>query len=664
MVEGQHALVDPAQRGTTTPSTRARGSANVGRMNAPVPPLVPSTKPRARPTRRAFLIGTGVAGVAVGYAVWPRSHPLNWAAGPDETVVNGFVKVGTDGRVVVAVPQAEMGQGVGSALAQLVAAELGADWNTVSLEPAPLNPIYANKAMAIDMTAGLPASLQGFARWGLGGVIEHFDMQMTGGSTSVRGFAEPMRAAGAAARTMLCRAAARDWGVDADACDTANGFVIYKAKAVRFADIAAKVIPTDAPAKPVLRAKPPLLGVPVPRIDLPAKTDGSARFGADVRLPGMVFAAIRHGPVGDAKLLHADTAAARRMPGVIEIVHGPTWVAAVASTWWAAQKGVDAVVPAFASPAQPAGPMMSAAPHAALSSPGKAVRNDGDAAGALASGAVITADYSVPYLAHAALEPMNATVRIENGTVEAWAPTQSLTLATWAVAKAAGVPESAVTIHPTLIGGSFGRKVENDALVQAVLIARAVRRPVQLVWSRAEDMAHDRFRPAAAARMRGSVAGGRIAAWDSRIAVPDVAASFAARNVPAMASAPKASAEGVDGATQVPYAIDHIRVEHALATTPVPLGFWRSVGHSFSAFFVESFVDELAHAANADPGAFRLAMLRDAPRHTAVLKAVLAVAPPLGRDDCSAAASRCTRASVRSSPRSLRFAAGRVSRRG
>lgn len=603
-------------------------------MIAPInQPATPPARSRRLPTRRGFLIGTGAAvGLAVGYAVWPRSVPLNWAAAPDETVINGFVKVGTDGRVIVAIPQAEMGQGVGSALAQIVADELGADWNTVAVEPAPLNPIYANRGMTLDATAGLPRALQGFARWGMGGVIDHFDMQMTGGSTSVRGFAAPMRLAGAAAREMLCRAAARDWGVDWTQCDTNDGFVVYKARAVRFADVAGKVVAADAPATPTLRARPTLMGRAVPRIDIPAKTDGSARFGIDVRVPGMVYAAVRSGPAGDAKLLHADAAAARTMPGVIDVVHGPTWVAVVATTWWGANKALDAVVPTFAAQAHPAGPWVADAPRLALAATGaKAVRDDGDAAAALASGHVVTAEYGVPYLAHAALEPMTATAHVDDGKVTVWAPTQSLTLATWAAAKAAGVDDSAVTVHPTLIGGSFGRKVENDALVQAVLIAKAVRRPVQLIWSRSEDLAHDRFRPAAAARMRGAVAGGRIAAWDSRIAVPDVTASFAARNLPAMAGAPKASAEGVDGATQLPYDLAHVRVEHALVVTPVPLGFWRSVGHSFSAFFVESFVDELAHAADADPGEFRLAMLARKPRHAAVLRAALAAAGPLGQ---------------------------------
>ena len=607
-------------------------------MNLQSPsPAPPPVKLRTRTTRRGFLIGTGAAvGLAVGYAVWPRKAVLNWAAAADETVVNGFVKIGTDGRIVIAIPQAEMGQGVSSALAQVVADELGADWNTVSVESAPMNPIYANRGLALDPTSDVPVALKGFARWGMGGVIDQFDMQMTGGSTSVRGFAKPMRLAGAAAREMLCRAAARDWGADWRDCDTADGFVVYKASRVRFADIAGKVVPGDAPSSPTLRTRATLLGKSLPRLDIPSKTDGSARFGSDVRLPDMVYAAVRSGPAGDPRLASADRSKARALPGVIDVVHGPSWVAVVATTWWGAQKALDAVVPVFATQARPAGAWVSEAPTRALAGVAKAVRDDGDAAGALASGAVIAADYSVPYLAHAALEPMTATARFAvaedgGGKVEVWAPTQSLTVSTWGIARALGIDSADVTVHPTLIGGGFGRKIEIDASVQAALIARAIKRPVQLIYSREEDIAQDKFRPAAAARMRGSVVNGRIAAWDSRIAVPDVASSVTARNLPAISSTPKASADAVDGATRLPYGLAHIRVEHALVETPVPLGFWRSVGHSFSAFFVESFVDELAHAANADPGAFRLAMLKDKPRHAAVLTAALRAAGPLGQ---------------------------------
>ena len=609
-------------------------------MNAQPPAALTPAPMRPRTTRRNFLIGTGaVAGLAVGFALWPRSRALNWAAGKDETVVNGFVKIGTDGRVIVAVPQAEMGQGVYTSLPQIVADELGADWNTVSVEPAPLHPMYSNHGMILDPTAEMPTIFRGFARWSLGKVVDHFDLQMTGGSTSVRGFAGPVRLAGAAAREMLCRAAARDWGVDWTECDTDNGFVVYKAQRARFADIAGKAAAEDMPSSPTLRAPGAgrLMGKSVQRLDIPGKTDGSARFGIDVRLPGMVYAAVKSGPAGDPKLLRVDTRVVMATPGIIDVVHGPSWVAVVASTWYGAHTALETLAPVFAVPARPAGPWIEPALKAALgSNDGGVVQQSGNAAALLGQPGVIQADYSVPFLAHAALEPMNATARVDAGHCEVWAPTQSLSLTTGAVAKALGLEDDAVTVHPTLLGGGFGRKAEKDACVQAALIARAVKRPVQLIWSREEDFAQDRFRPAAAARMRAAltpVTHGqpqRITAWASKVAVPDVAASFMARNLPALAGKVKPNAAAVEGSVGQPYDFGAVLAEHVPVDVAVPLGFWRSVGHSFTAFFVESFVDECAHAAAVDPGAFRLAMLGDKPRHAAVLRAALHAAGPLG----------------------------------
>ena len=612
-------------------------------MNSPTPPpQVPVEKPpRVPTTRRNFLIGTGaVAGLAVGFALWPRSRALNWAAGKDETVINGFVKIGTDGRVVVAVPQAEMGQGVFTSLPQILADELGADWNTVSVEPAPLHPLYANRGIALDPTAEMPTFFRGFARWTAGKVVEHYDLQSTGGSTSVRGFAQPVRLAGAAAREMLCCAAARDWGVDWTECDTDNGFVIYKAKRVRFADIAGKAAAEDMPSAPVLRepGRGKLMGKSVQRIDIPGKTDGSARFGIDVRLPGMVYAAVKSGPAGDPKLLHVDTRAVLTTPGVIDVVHGPSWVAVVASTWYGAHAALETLSPVFASAAKPAGPWIEPALKTALNADVDAgtVQKAGDAAALLGQVGMIHADYTVPFLAHAALEPMNATARFDSGHCEVWAPTQSLSMATWSVAKALGVDAAAVTVHPTLLGGGFGRKAESDACMQAALIARVVKRPVQLIWSREEDFAQDRFRPAAAARMRAALSPrrgdrpARITAWASRVAVPDAAVSFMSRNLPALAGTVKPNAAAVEGSVGPPYDFGAMLAEHVPVETQVPLGFWRSVGHSFTAFFVESFVDECAHAAGVDPGAFRLAMLQGSPRHAAVLRAALDAAGPLG----------------------------------
>ena len=610
-------------------------------MNAQPPAALTPDLPRAPTTRRNFLIGTGaVAGLAIGFALWPRARALNWAAAKDETVINGFVKIGTDGRVVVAVPQAEMGQGVYTSLPQVLADELGADWNTMSVEPAPLHPLYANRGVALDPTAEVPTLFRGFARWTVGSIAAHYDLQMTGGSTSVRGFAQPVRLAGAAAREMLCRAAARDWGVDWSECDTDNGFVVYKAKRVRFADIAGKAAAEDMPSSPVLRAPGTgkLMGKPVQRLDIPAKTDGSARFGIDVRLPGMAYAAVKSGPAGDPKLLHVDTRAVLKTPGVIDVVHGPSWVAVVASTWYGAHTALETLSPVFAAVPKPAGPWIEPALKSALNGDADAgtVQKSGDAATLLGGSGVIHADYTVPFLAHAALEPMNATARVDGGHCEIWAPTQSLSLATWSVAKALGVADDAVTVHPTLLGGGFGRKSESDACVQAALIARGVKRPVQLIWSREEDFAQDRFRPAAAARMRAALSPPqgsqppRITAWASKVAVPDVAVGFMSRNLPALAGKVKPNAAAVEGSVGLPYDFGSMLAEHVPVDVAVPLGFWRSVGHSFTAFFVESFVDECAHAAGTDPGAFRLAMLEGSPRHAAVLRAALHAAGPLG----------------------------------
>ncbi len=592
----------------------------------------PTPAPTPRVSRRTLLIGGGAAvGLVVGYAVWPRHRALNWAAGKDETLINGWVKIGTDGRVTVAVPQAEMGQGVYTSLPQILADELGADWKTVAVEPAPLHPIYANKGMTLDAVKAMPAALQGIGGWAMRELVERFDIQMTGGSTSIRGFHDTVRLAGASAREMLCRAAAREWDADWRDCKAEGGFVVWQARRARFAELAGKAAAEDAPSSPELRAvaSRTLMGKNVPRLDVPGKTDGSARFGADVRLPGMRYAAVRSGAAGDPKLLAATA------PAGVAMVKGPTWVAVVADGWWAAKTGLDQVTAGFAGAEKSPGPWMEAELRGALSRTGTEVASHGDSE---VTGRTVTADYSVPFLAHACMEPMNATARVANGRAEIWAPTQSTTVVVWAVAKALGIDESAVTCHPTLLGGGFGRKAEADACVQAALIAQAVKAPVQLIWSREEDMAQDRFRPAAAARMTATLGPDKhIAAWRSRVAVPDVMSSFSARNLPAIAGKPKASAEGVDGTQALPYDLPGFSAEHVLVDLPVPLGFWRSVGHSFSGFFVESFVDEMAHAAGADPGAFRLAMLKNAPRHAAVVQAVLNASGPLGSDGPGAA---------------------------
>ncbi len=581
----------------------------------------PKTPPRGTrflPSRRGFLIGTGAAvGLLVGYALWPRTYPSAWAGGEGDTLLGPWIRIGPDGQVTVAVPQAEMGQGILSGFAQIVSDELGADWGMMAVEPAPWHPAYANVGLATFATAGLPGPVRGLAGRLGAEAIRRMNLHLTGGSNSIMGFHDPLRRAAAEARARLVLAAADEWGVAADEIDTAGGFVVYKANRMPFAAAARLVAPDREPPEPALRptAARPFDGKPLPRIDLPPKVDGSARFGADVRLPGMVFAAIRHGPVGG----RLQGAAA---PKGTAVVKGPNWVATTGTTSWEARRALQTIEATFAVDGRKAGPWIAQElANAANGTGGKAVAEAGDVDSA--DGTVIVSDYSLPYLAHACMEPMTATARIVGGRAEVWGPTQSLTLAHGQVADALGLDTDAVTIHPTILGGGFGRKAEPDAMVEAALIARATAKPVQLIWSREEDLGSDRFRPPVHARMRGVISPDKaVTAWDSRIAVPAVNNSFSKRNMPAMASdEDKASAGEIEGLAEIPYACAAFRAVHVPVAQPAPLGYWRSVGHSFSGFIVESFVDELAAAAGADPLAFRLKLLEGKPRHQAVLKA-------------------------------------------
>lgn len=586
--------------------------------------------------RRQLLVGAAAGtGLVIGWAAWPRRHAVSWAAGDDERVLNAFVKLGLDGRVVVAVPQAEMGQGIWSGLAQILADELGARWEMVSVEPAPLGAAYANRFALGEMTQSLPGPLRGPAHWATDRVVEYFEVQMTGGSTSVRGFEAPLRAAGAVAREMLCRAAAARLSVDWTDCDTRQGYVVHKANRIAFADLVNEAALIDPPRNATLRERGELSGAAVMRLDIPSKVDGSAQFGADVRLPGLHYAAVQQGPVG-AKRLRVNKA---RLPAGCEVVEMPGFVAVVAPGWWQAKSGLEALEIAYDRGENPPGPWMEMALATALDRldglETARVRDDGDAVDMLNETAegVIGAEYSLPFLAHACMETMTATARIENGRCELWGPTQSLTITTWAVARALDMDDTNVIVYPTLLGGGFGRKIETDAAVQAALIARAVKKPVQLIWSREEDFAHDCWRPAVAARLRarlGPAPDKRIEALAVRLAAPDVSASTLGRNLPAIAGSPKAGAAALEGMTRLPYALPALAMEHVLVDLPVPLGFWRSVAHSYTAFITESFIDELAHAARIDPGGYRLMHLADSPRHAAVLRPLLGAMGALG----------------------------------
>lgn len=595
----------------------------------------PATKAPHKTTRRRFLIGTGAAvGLVIGYAVWPRHPKLNLPIAKDEAMINGWLKVGTDGRVVVIIPQAEMGQGVLTSLPMIVAEELGVPWNVVAVEPAPLHPLYANFAMTEDAIAPLPHAIQGAMKWTLEQLIERFSVHITGGSTSVRSFHDTLRLAGATARDMLRKAAARQWNANWEQTTVADGKVHLGDKSLSYAELAAKAAHEDVPKNPKLKDRKDftLIGTSVPRIDIPSKTDGSAIFGLDVRLPNMVYAALQHAPTGGGAVVNFNKEKAKEDKTLLGVVQGPDWVALVSDRWHAAHQALDKMQLKFApgKSTEASSAKVEAALAAALdSSKGHQYENAGDVDVAFKNGKMIEASYHVPYLAHACMEPMNATAQFnDDESVDIWAPTQSITLVAMRVSAALNIAQDKVHVHPTLLGGGFGRKAEPDACVQAAWIAREIKRPVQLIWSREEDIRQDRFRPMAQAKLRGAVdKDGNITAFHFRASSQSAAGSFMGRNIPAIAM-DEPDNSSVQGATKLPYDFGAHRIEHAVIRSPIPIGFWRSVGHSQNAFFIECFIDDLAHEAKADPLAFRLKHLTHAPRYAKVLQAAADKAGP------------------------------------
>ena len=570
-------------------------------------------------TRRRLIAGGGIGvGLVLAYAAWPRSYRPNLTAAAGESIFDAFLKIGEDGHVTVVVPQAEMGQGVYTSLPQILADELGADWRTVAVEPAPINPLYANDFLAKEAAEqALPGFLQDVGTWAAHEYALRSTLMITGGSSSVRGFEGKLRTAGAAARVMLCMAAAERWEVDWRACDTEDGFVTRGPERLRFgalaAEAAAMTPPSDLPLRAPAERK--LSGRPLPRLDLPAKVDGSARFAGDVRLPDMVFAAIRQAPLGDSRLVTVDKAAADRIPGVVAVFEHPGWVAATATNWWAANRALDALAPRFATRGDvPDSAAIAAALRNALDGDGTRFAAVGDVDAAFADTATLAQEYSVGLAPHAALEPMVATARVGGDRLELWLPTQAPAFARAAVARATGLAEAQITLYPMLLGGSFGAKLEAEAACQAAVLSLASKRPVQLMWSRAEDTLHDRFRPPALARMRARIGpAGRLLGWHAKIAAPSTAGALGRRLTGRAAVRDQAEAAAVEGAAP-PYAIPAYAVDHHPAAIGVPTGAWRSVAHSYTAFFTECFVDELAAQAAIDPLSFRMQLLGDAPR--------------------------------------------------
>lgn len=591
----------------------------------------PKSDPKIRIDRRTLLVGGGVgAGLLLAWRFWPRRQSLNLAVREGETALGAYLKIGADNRVTVAVPQAEMGQGIWTALPQIVADALGADWKMIGVEPAPIGPAYANHLLLEELERQALPSWAGpagrfFASWPEGAG----SLQATVGSNSIPAFHDSYMRAGEVARALLCKAAAKRWETDWRTLQTRGGFVINGAERLAFGALAAEAAGFDPPDELPARddAAPRLAGRSVPRLDAPPKLDGSARFGADVRLPNMLYASVRSGPFGDSTVESADVDAGGALKGVVKTIRKERWVAALGESWWVANRALNVMKPTFSTRGDL---RQSAAIREALS---KALRdgdaaeavNRGDAEAALGGKDVVTAEFSVPMLAHASPETPNATARISGGRCEIWTATQSAARVRNAVADALGFSPEMVAVYPTLVGGGFGRMIDPEPAVQAALLAQEVKRPVQLVWSRYQDTVHDAMRPPMMARLRGALTPDKtIGALEIAIAAPDSAAARARALLPGLSVSDSANPGAIAGAVP-PYDVPVLKVTHRLAKTGGTAALWRSGPHSAMAFFIESFVDELAAAAGLDPLSFRLRMLKSNPRHAEALKTAASV---------------------------------------
>jgi isoquinoline 1-oxidoreductase beta subunit len=580
-------------------------------------------------TRRGVLIGALVGGgLAIGYALRPHRYPVPLSPGRDEIAFDAWIKIARDGVVTVAVPQLEMGQGITTLIPQIVAVELGADWRQVAVEPAPASPLYANLPLAsrwapLWMPAFPAVASMGSPitrRW-----AEDHVFTATADGTSLAAYEHTARIAAAAARSLLAQAAADRWSVDWRKCEVRGGFVSHGGRRLPFGALAADAAgysPADPPPLRTFPAKErpsePLL---FPRLDLPSKVDGSMVFAGDVRLPGMVHAAIRHGPIGDTVLASYDKRLAREASGLIALVKGKRWLAAVAENWWAAERALAEIAPQFIAHQRADTSKIEIALDEAIHR-GDATRvfEHGDPDRVLDRDFSLALRYDVAPALHATLETASATARLANGRLELWLATQAPEAARRAAAEAAGVPLRDCVLYPMPAGGSFDRRLEFDHAIEAAAIAREVGRTVQLTWSRWQEHVAGRPRtPVTAVIAAKADASGAVTGWKARLALPATAREFGRRlfGGDSAHAALEATDEGdplaIEGAIP-PYAVPNMVIEHVPAKIGLPTGRLRGNAHGYAAFFTESFVDELAHQARQEPLAYRIAMLDHDPR--------------------------------------------------
>lgn len=550
-------------------------------------------------SRRRFLQLAGALGVSFALGCRPSAAPApvdgasGATRGAEPTDLGAYITLHPDNTVELVIPEAEMGQGILTGLALVLADELEVPWARVT----------ARMADADD----------------------RYGRQSTGGSTSVRKDHDLLREAAAATRELLVRAAATRWGVEPESCTAREGEVRHPSHdALPYGALAWEAAQLEPPQKPTVKpaSERRLTGRAAPRLDLPDKVAGRTVFGLDVRRPDQLFARVARPPTFGGRVTGFEDAAARAVPGVVEVVQVPSGVAVVATNTWAAERGRQAVQLEL-DPGPHAGlddEGVRAACVAVVDTGAEAARR-GDTAEALRTGRVLEAEFEVPYLAHACMEPMNCTARVADGAVEVWAPTQSPTGARDAAAEAAGVEAAAVSVHSVFMGGGFGRRSKPDYVAEAVHVAKAMAgRPVQVSFSREDDTRGGWYRPFSLNRLRGAVGpDGLPVAWEHRIATPSILAG--------MGRGGGIDGTSVEGAQNLPYAIEHLLVTCAAPDLPVPLWFWRSVGSTQNGFVTECFLDELAALGGRDPVDVRLALLGDHPRHARALQRAVELSP-------------------------------------
>jgi isoquinoline 1-oxidoreductase beta subunit len=595
--------------------------------------------------RRTFLIGAAAiaGGAAFGYYTYrkPYANPLEKGLAEGEVTFNPYVKIAADNTITVIAPRAEMGQGVSTSLAALVAEELNVGLDSVRVEQGPTDWAYYNSAMLAE---GGP-----FAFYNEGAVAEAvrglmgatgkiLGLQGTGGSSSMRDAFDKMREAGAAARELLIAAAAARLAVPAGELVADHGTITHKpsGKSVTYGEVAADAAKLEIPEVRLKdRSEWKLLGKPQPRTDMLAKVTGAPIFGIDVTLPDMLYGTVKMSPRFWAKPVKADLSKAEKMPGVVKIVPIETTYASgfgvIAENTWAAFNAADAIEAEWGPAEYPAdGAAIAKALEAALTAEGSALRDDGDADAAFADAPrdrLVEAEYSVPFLAHTCMEPMNATARLKDGVLDVWSPNQIATITRLLCAQLAGVEVEKANVHTTFLGGGFGRRAEIDFSLYATVLAREANgRPVKVVWTREEDTRHDVYRPAALGRFRARLGDdGMPVAVDMSIASPSIMASTLRRAFPSLSPIGPDKLI-VEGSYDQPYTIPDYRVSAHQADASMHVGSWRSVGCSFNGFFHECFLDEVAAAGKVDPVEMRRKLMADFPAALAVVDKVAEMA--------------------------------------